>query len=407
MMNPQVARWMGVGLLAAGLALAQQQNIPDAPSATRPPQPKAPVAAGPPSSTDESGKMPPPDSGPPSPPGMATVPAGKATPSPSGRDDIYTLRTDVSMVVVPVTVKDGDGHLVDGLLRRDFRIYEDDVEQNIRFFTSDPFPLSAAVVIDQGMSSVAMKKVNETLPALLGAFSQYDEVALLTYASNVTREADFGAAGENLTRAMQRAKRPGRTGGVPVVGGPMQSGPSVNSHPLDPGAPHVHTVVPESHVLNDAILAAALELSKRDVARRRIIFVISDGREEGSSATYRDVLKVLLSHEIAVYALGVDAAAIPVYDRLSKLRLPGQGYGNILDKYVNATGGGLFTEFSRDAMEAAYARITEVARNQYTLAYSTRATAAGNYRRIEVRVERPGLKVYARDGYYPLPLRQR
>jgi hypothetical protein len=77
-----------------------------------------------------------------------------------------------------------------------------------------------------------------------------------------------------------------------------------------------------AHVLNDAILRAARDLSKRDRARRKIIFIISDGREQGSTASYKDTLKVLLTQNITVYAVGVEGAAIPIYDRLQRIHLP-------------------------------------------------------------------------------------
>jgi hypothetical protein len=99
----------------------------------------------------------------------------------------------------------------------------------------------------------------------------------------------------------------------------------------------------------------------------------------------------------------VDTAAMPVYDKLNRVRMPGFGYGNILPRYVSDTAGQMFSEFDRQSIEQAYARITDVARNQYTLGYYTRTTAASAYRKIEVRVHRPNLSVYAKDGYYPLP----
>ncbi len=293
----------------------------------------------------------------------------------SRRDEMFTLTRNVNFVLVPVTVKDSSSHLVDGLGRRDFSVYEDGVEQPVTYFTSDPFPLSAAVVVDTGLPEITLRKV------------------LL----------DFAPINERVSKAMQRLKSRTGTGGVPVIGGPLGSGPTVNGRPADPGAPHVQTPPKEGHVLNDAVLAAALELAKTSRDRRRILFIISDGRESSSNASYSDVLKVLLSHEISVYAVVVGADALPGYGTLDKFRIPVIGTGNILPKYASATAGGVFSEFSRQAMESAYARLTEEARNQYTLGYTTRATAASNYRTIEVKVHRGGLKVYAREGYYPLP----
>ncbi|HYX70768.1 MAG TPA: VWA domain-containing protein, partial [Terriglobales bacterium] len=293
--------------------------------------------------------------------------------------------------------------LVEGLTKEDFSIFEDGSQQPLKFFTSDPFPLSVAVVLDMNLPENAMRRVNETLPALVAAFSPYDEVSIYTYGSSVNQAQDFTTASQQIAATLKRVKRPGRTGGAPVISGPMASGPTVNGMPVDPGQVHVQTYSREANVLNDAILEAAMDLGRRDRARRKMIFVISDGAEQGSRASYGDVLKVLLSDEIAVYAVGVDAAAIPGYDTAAKIHVPRMGYGNILPSYASATGGQVFAEFTKDSIEATYARVTEVARNQYTLGYTSPGSVANNYRSIEIRVHRPDLLVYAKGGYYPLP----
>jgi VWFA-related protein len=148
---------------------------------------------------------------------------------------------------------------------------------------------------------------------------------------------------------------------------------------------------------------AALDLSKRDKTRRKVIFVISDGREYRSSASYRDVLKVLLSNGIAVYGVGVEGASLPGFKQLGKLHVPFMGYTDLLPRYASATAGDMFADFSSSSMENAYARAMGEARNQYTVGYVTRLTPSTAYRQIEIRVARPDVKVFARDGYYPLP----
>lgn len=384
-----------------------QSSVPDAPSAAKPPANfptnVKPQPASPPEKADTAAEPSAAESG--------AAPATSAVPMPTSRArrpdedslDDYRIRVGVNTVNVPVTVKDRDGNLVEGLTRKDFTIYEDGAEQRINFFTSESFPLSAAVVIDQGMPATAMRQVNQTLHSITGAFSQYDEVALYTYSNVVHSVASFRAANDALTQTLESTKRVGRSGGVPVTGGPMAAGPTVNGRPFDPGQPHVVTPVREASVLNDAVLMAALDLSKRDRARRRVIFIISDGKEEGSNATYSEVLKVLLTNEITVYALGVDAAAIPGWEELGRIKLVGQAQGNILPKYVSATGGGFIAGATREAIDKAYGRLAGQSRNQYTLAYSTSATASTSYRSIEVLVKRPNVRVIARDGYYPLP----
>ncbi len=157
------------------------------------------------------------------------------------------------------------------------------------------------------------------------------------------------------------------------------------------------------------ILAAALDLGQRERSRRKIIFVISDGREYRSTASYSDVLKVLLSNGILVYGIGVGGSAIPGYtSNWKKLHIPGQATGNILPRYANATGGEILSEYSKDAIENAYQRAIGDARNQYTLGYATAATPSSTYREIEVRVGRlPGCKssgsAPVRAGILPRP----
>jgi len=409
-------------LMPGGAGAQQEQpkpDIPDAPSASRPPQPfpstpptaepEAPPANEEPPSENNPGKLPSRDvdvKTPPQPAPLATTTVPPRSQARSGaEDELYKIVANVNQVVVPVLVKDESGRLINGLLPKDFSVYEDGVKQKLNFFSSDPLPLSAAVILDLGMPDTAVQKVNRTFPALEGAFSQFDEVSIYTYSSTVSKAKDFAAAGQGLTAVLNELKtKRGRNSGPPVLGGPMgPQGPVINGRPIDPNSPTVITPPRESHVLNDAIVKAAMDLSKRARARRKIIFVISDGREYGSDASYADTLKVLLSHGIQVYGVGVEGSAIPGYNKLAKLHLPGYGYSDILPKYANATGGEIFTEFSRDAIQSAYARALGDARNQYTLGYVTRLTPSSSHREIEVRVARPDVKVTAREGYYPLP----
>jgi VWFA-related protein len=379
--------------------------MPDAPSASRPstfPAGTAPAPKNPAPSSDTAAAPEAPATTPATP-----VPPGPTTgqPNDSNRREEFVIPINVSLVVVPVTVKDSGGRLVEGLLKKDFAVFEDGVEQRVSLFTSDPFPLSVAIVVDANLPANSMKKVNETLPALAGAFSEFDEVSLFTYGNSVEKRLEFQAANESFARELKRIKPKGREGASLVNTGPLSAGPTVNGRPLDPSTPGpLRTIQPrEFYVLNDAILAAATDMSRRERGRRKVIFVISDGREQGSNASYDEVLKVLLSNEISVYAIGVDAAAIPGYEKIAQVSLPKMGSGNILPKYVSATGGEVFAEFTRPAIESAYAKLTQQARNQYTIGYNASNALATNYRDIVVLVHRPGLIVSAKDGYYPLP----
>jgi VWFA-related protein len=424
---------VALGLFSGTIAAQQQeqskQDIPDAPSASRPFPNVPPTGHAPQDQPPPNQAPPPPNQAPPTSstptedpvyaPGVApappfnvsTVPAGSVPAERGpGSDELYKIVTNVNQVLVPVMVKDDSGRLVNGLLSRDFSVYEDGKKQNLNFFTTDPFALSAAVIFDTGMPDVAVQKVNQTFSALEGAFSQFDEVSLYTYSTSVTKVTDFAAVGRRLTAALDSLKTvTGSNNGPPVVSGPMgPQGPIINGVPVDAGAPRTINPPKEVHVLNDALVAAAVDLRKRDRARRKVIFIITDGREYGSNASYSDTLRVLLSTGIQVYGVAVEGSAIPVYGQLQKLHVPltgsRLGYSNVLPKYANATGGEIFSGFSRDAIETTYARTLGDARNQYTLGYLTHSTPSSTHREIDVHVARPDLKVTAKEGYYPVGL---
>jgi VWFA-related protein len=347
---------------------------------------------------------------------MKTVPQGGQTKErPTGQDELLTIPVTVNQVVVPVAVKDESGHLVNGLTAKDFTVLENGKKQTLNFFTSDPFALSVAVVLDLGMKDVDLQKVNHTFPALEGAFSQFDEISLYTYSNAVAQLSGWGAVGQKLDAALENFRNNvrGQNNGPPVASGPLgPQGPMINGRPIDPAAPTVYTPVQEAHVLNDALLRAAMDLSRREKNRRKVIFVISDGREYRSSASYRDVLRVLLSNNILVYAIDPGGSALPGFRTVSKLHVPRLGYSDMLPKYVNATSGGqVLYSMTRTAIEDAYSTALGDARNQYTLGYISHAPPSGGYRTFEVRVDRPSCRssirpcvdVNAPDGYYPTP----
>lgn len=404
------------------------QDIPDTPSAVEPPAPRftpppnRPSAntqdATPDSSSSSSGTTKP---APPPMPPVETIPPGSMpdvanqatgpTNQINPREDLYKISVTTNFVQIPVMVKDDRGRRVDGLLYTDFEVLENGKPQKLTYFTSDPWQLSVAIVLDLGMPDVTVQKVNQTYSSLVGAFSPYDEFALYTYSSTVSQVTDFTHRPERLTAALDQIKLVrGYDNGAPVLGGPLgPQPPMVNGIPVgSSGPPPVMTPAKEAHVLNDAILRAALDLNKRDRTRRKVILVISDGRERGSRASYKDVLKLLETYGIQVKAVVLDSGALPVYKQVEKIHhIFGQGYSDILPKYTNATGGGqVLTELSRNAIEDAYAQITSEARNQYTLGYSPRAIiSAAAFREIEVRVLGHGsdLSIYTKAGYYPTP----
>jgi VWFA-related protein len=328
-----------------------------------------------------------------------------------GRKDITTFSTRVDYVSVPVTVLDKKHQQVAGLTWRDFQIYENGVRQRLITFSADPVALSVALVIDQSLPRDTMSKVNDSLAAIQGAFTPYDEVAVFTYADGVNNPTGFTAAqGARLPVVLAQSKKPGDYMGVPINGGPLYGGPTINGQSVDPnldpqrGNSGFGVIPKEIHTLNDAILAAGKALSTRPQGSRRIIYVLSDGKESRSKANYREVVRYLESNQIAVYGTLVGDSATWGLGYLDKFKIPllPLSPDNILPKYANDTGGHLYSEFSENGIQRSFADLASLARTQYTLGYNTHLSPLdGKYRVLDVRVLRPNVDVVAKRGYYP------
>ena len=425
-----------MALLGAGcVAFAQQQAVPDAPTPqptpalsgvagpitpgqgsaagiTDPTAPAAPSGAGASSSnTPEPGASLPASTTPP----PAQGPDQFQSKAPEYTSDSPTLHVAVNFVEVPVTVKDSKGKQVPGLTWRDFRVFENGQRQNLRLFSSDAAPLAIAFVIDQSLTMDVMEKVNRSLDSIQGALTPYDEIAVFSYNHGAQERTGFtGAQSARVNAVLALTKSTGTEEIVPVNTGPLAGcNVTANGSCVDPnlqpgrsaGSAAFITIPKEIHTLNDAILAAAKELSTRPKIERRVIYVVSDGKEAGSKATYKEVLQYLQTNNIAVYGTLVGDSARWGEGYLSRVHIPFTMYENRLAGYAIATGGTLDAERGVNGIENSYAELAKDARTQYTLGYySHEPFIDGKYRRIEVRVERSGLEIVSKQGYYPSAL---
>jgi VWFA-related protein len=336
---------------------------------------------------------------------------GKEPDLPSAGEGVkaFTLVVNTNFVELPFTVKDSKGRMVPGLTWRDVRVFENGYRQQMSLFTVDPFPLSVALVIDQSMTYDNMERVNNSLAAAQGAFTSYDEVAVFTYNNGPRLVTDFTAGpSARLTQALERSKGTGREP-LQVQGGPLAQTTVINGYNFDPNTAPVRnhqgielTVPKEPHTLNDAILEAAKALAKTRTGRRRIIYVISDGKEYGSTAKYKEVMKYLQTNKIAVYGTLVGDSSLPIIGFLDRRHIPLTMRDNLLHSYVVDSGGDYDAEFRQKGIETSFAKIADEVRTQYTVGYYTHEPFIdGKFRTTEVRVLRPNLEVVAKKGYYP------
>jgi VWFA-related protein len=329
------------------------------------------------------------------------------------------VRTNVDLVVVPVSVRDG-ARLVNGLIKDDFTVLEDKVPQTISNFSADPQPLSAAILLDTGMGGIALRRLVSLFIAITDGFSEFDEVAAFRYDHLVFQLSDFTSDHEKVEKSFDvvktiAAKQPayvaagdptpaapkvlqtilglinfGGNGGVIDNPSPGMAGPV--RRPTTETVPTVRSKrVEPSRALFDAIYDTAKALETRPAGRRRIIFIVSDGQVTANKNTHNfaEITDLLLRENIELYSVNTDTDPI---DR--KL--------GVLGSLARATGGDEYRGLNTASMESAFSRITEQARNQYVLGYhSTNELKGGlpTVRTIEVTGRNPKWDIKHRKGY--------
>ena len=311
----------------------------------------------------------------------------------------FQIRARVDLVVVPVTVKASGDKLVSGLQKEDFIVLEDGQRQAITNFTIDPVPLSAAVVVDMGLSADSLSKVQQTFPALAGAFSQFDEVAVYRFDKDAVKLIDFTKDQEAVEAAMKTMRDIKPDTPVSVLrGGPFSTaGPVINGVPVVPPG-QVGVLItqqqPKIKVLNDALFIAASDLAKRARDRRKIVLVVSDGITNGSEHSFEETVSSLLEWGVEVYAVTLDQTFLT------------RKFTSLND-YAKSTGGdSYYVGSSVQSIEAGYTRAAEQARNQYVIGYISENKAAGSapvFRNIEVKIAKADYEALHRKGYYQYP----
>lgn len=331
----------------------------------------------------------------------AVAAAGQQTSQASGQPAIAAplneaqarIRVNANLVVLPVTVKDGSGELVPDLRRDEFRVFEDNVEQKIDVFTAEAFPLSLVVLIDNDLKDKDARQVRESLEAVIGGLSTNDEALICRFDEFFHPGKGFTSDQDQLVTELKRTHLDTEPG-VGPSGGPFSNGPSLNDHPPDNSGINPATQMIKGQptkALDDAVFGAAEMLRDRGRDRRKIILLISDGIDGGkkvNTTTYKTVVRTLLNDNVSVYSVAVSSAFLE--RKLSRLI-----------NYAHDSGGDVYFAAKRETLEQLYARVTEEARNQYTLAYVPQGTdRAAEYHSVEVRVKREGLRIQTRQGYF-------
>lgn len=300
-------------------------------------------------------------------------------------DDVISVNT--SEVMLPVSVRDAAGRLVINLTRKDFRIFEDGVEQPLSDLSLRKAPVDVALIVDAS-SSVAdnLDDFRHAAEGFAAHLAAEDRLSLIQFDDRVVLLQDWTASRVQLRRALRQ-----------IVPGMFTR-------------------------FHDAMLLASRDQSPRAEARHAII-VLTDGIDSGRGASFAAAMRAALQSQTTVYVIsnteieraskqaelsallsGSESAVRFNQLRIDDLRL---GLAALetsernLQELTGATGGRLYRPTSFGDLDRTYAEVAEELRQQYTLYYSPlNSQRDGKFRRVRVETNTSSHQVAARVGYY-------
>lgn len=274
-----------------------------------------------------------------------------------------SVHIDVELALVNVTVTDPHDRQVTGLGPDNFRIFENNVEQEIQYFSSEDVPISIGVIFD--LSGSMVNKVSKAKEAALQFFktaNPQDEFFLVSFSERAEIMSTFTNTVEDLQSRLLSSSPKGRT------------------------------------ALLDGIY---LGLSEMRTARnaKRALLIISDGGDNHSLYKESDIKRLVRESDTQVYCVGIFD---PVAYRCTPEELNGPA---LLSEVTELTGGRVFEVENVNDLPDIATKIGEELRNQYILGYHpSNKSHDARWRKIKIKLRPPKglppLSVYAKTGYY-------
>jgi Ca-activated chloride channel family protein len=274
------------------------------------------------------------------------------------------LRVDVELALVNVTVTDPYGHVVTGLDPETFRVYEDNIEQEVLTFSSEDVPISIGVVFDfSGSMADKIGKAREAALEFFKTANPQDEFFLVSFNERAELACAFTNSVEDLQGSLMLTAPKGRT------------------------------------ALLDAIYLGLRQMTGAHHAKRALL-ILSDGGDNHSRYTQNDVKRLVREADTEIYAIGI-------FEPLDyRSRTPEELYGpSLLSEVTEMSGGRVFAVDKMSELPDVATKIGLELRNQYVLGYrpSNKAHDA-RWRKIKIKLRPPKglptLRAYSKTGYY-------
>jgi VWFA-related protein len=297
-----------------------------------------------------------------------------------------TIPITVNLVDVLFTVLDRRNKLVPGLEKQDFKVLDDNIPQDIRYFSKQSdLPLRIGMLLDTSNSirdrlKFEQDAANNFLFSVLRR--NRDEAFVMTFDDEPQLLQGF-TGDTGLLRDHILRTRAG--GGTAVYDAIFEACASQLSHPPRPPGDQPDVV-------------------------RRVMILISDGEDNLSTHTRADAIEMAQRTSVVIYTISTSTQWVTLDDP-SKEKSGNRKYhltegDKILQDLAEETGGRSFYPYHVDDLDQSFQDIGEELRNQYSIAYNpTNHALDGRYHKIKIEVpEHKGYQVRARRGYYARPL---
>jgi len=272
------------------------------------------------------------------------------------QDPVY--RADTRLVVLHTTVVDRSGKLIAGLPQKAFKIYENNIEQQIRIFRGEDIPVSIGLIIDNsGSMKDKREKVAASALQLVKASNAQDQVFIVNFNDEAYLDCPFTNSISKLEEGLSRIDQRGGT------------------------------------AMRDAIDMSIEYMKDNAKLDKKLLLVVTDGDDNMSTVTLEQLVQKAQQSEILIYTIGL----LSEEDRGAAKRAE-----RALNAISQASGGAAYYPKELAETEAMALRVAHEVRNQYTIAYTPLNPALdGSYRQIRVNVEGPNRPAArTRTGYY-------
>lgn len=279
----------------------------------------------------------------------------------AGRGQDPLFKAESRLVVLHASVADRSGKLITNLPQGAFKVYENNVEQEIKIFRREDIPVSLGIVVDNSGSMRPRRlQVEAAALQLVKASHPQDQVFIVNFNDEAYLDCPFTSSIAKLEEGLARIDSRGGT------------------------------------AMRDAISMSIDYMKEEGKLDKKVILAITDGNDNMSSITLEELVRKAQQSEVLIYAIGLPD---------EEMRREARNAKRALDSIASSSGGLDYFPQELPEVERIALQVAHEIRNQYVIAYTpTNPSLDGSYRQIRVAVDGPNRPTArTRTGYYATP----